>query len=130
MDYQKFFEESTVAFCRTEVKTGKFVLANQATADLLGLDLKDLKENCRSADLYPAEMRQNLIEQLREKGAVRKTLTLSLPNKTLWILGHFRLHDGYIDCILEDISEMTVLWEAQRQIAVKLDSRLEHYDKV
>jgi len=132
MDHQEdFFRESTVAFCRTEVGTGKFVLANQALANILGCTLEDLKENYLSSDLYPQEVRQDLIRELNEKGVADQTLELHIPNgKHLWIMGHFRLDGDFIDCVLSDISVMSELQDKQQKMSEEIDSRLKSYDKV
>lgn len=131
MDHQEFFNESSVAFCRTEVATGKFVWANQALANLLGCTLKDLKENYLSSDLYPKEVRKDLIKQLEEKGVADQILELHIPNgKHLWIMGHFRLDGECIDCVLSDISAMNELKSKQQKMSDELDSRLKSYDKI
>lgn len=131
MDHQDFFDESSVAFCRTEVKTGKFVLANQALANILECTLEDLKENYLSSDLYPLEVRQDLIKQLVEKGVADQILELHIPNgKHLWIMGHFRLDGDFIDCVLSDISAMNDLKDQQQKVSEAIDLRLKSYDKV
>jgi PAS domain-containing protein len=132
-DYKKFFDEAPIALCRTEVKTGKFLMANEFTARLLGYESVDtLLANCRSVDLYPDKsIRQKLVKQLQEKGSVIKELEFALGGgKKIWVRGHLILNGEWIDCYLEDISELVALRDSMNNVGSELEKRIEHYDNV
>ncbi len=70
-DYKTFFDETPVALIRTELKTGKFLMANKFAVQLFGFDsIEDLLANGRTSDFYPAEERKKLIHILRKRGIV------------------------------------------------------------
>lgn len=131
-DYKKFFDEAPIALCRTEVKTGKFLMANEFTARLLGYEsVEDLLANCRSVDLYPDKsIRQKMIKQLQEEGSIIADLEFKTKDKTIWVRGHLRLYGEWIDCYLEDISELVALRDSMNEVASELEKRIERYDNV
>ena len=131
-DYKGFFDDAPVALARTDVQTGEFLMANKFLADLLGYESVDqLKATCYSKDLYSPEIRQELIDDLKEFGVVEnKDLELHLPDGSItWIRGDFRLtSEGYIECFLTDITELMRLKEKHlgslQIISQKLDIAL------
>lgn len=129
-DYKGFFDDAPVALARTDVKTGEFLMANKFLADLLGYESVDqLKATCYSKDLYAPEIRQELIDNLKEFGVVEsKELELHLrDDKTTWIRGDFRLspEGDYIECFLTDITELMQFKEPLQTMSNKLDVALE-----
>jgi len=132
-DYKGFFDDAPVALARTDVKTGEFLMANRFAANLLGYEtIDELKKNCRAADLYPHETRQQLIRDLKKFGTVeRRELELRLSDgKTAWIRGSFRLtpDNQCIECFLSDITEVIHLRETHlvslQSMSQKLDCAL------
>lgn len=128
-DYKGFFDDAPVALARTDVKTGEFLMANKFLADLLGYEsVQQLKETCCSKDLYPPEIRQELIDELKEFGVVEnKYLELHLPDgSTTWIRGDFRLTpEGYIECFLTDITELMQIKERHLGVLEIMSDKLD-----
>jgi PAS domain S-box-containing protein len=131
-DYKKFFDETPVALIRTDLKTGKFLMANRYAAQMLGYEsVQDLKDNGCSVNFYPPEDRKKLISSLRRNGVVEGyEIQLQVPNKTLWVSARMRINcDGTcIEGSLIDITEKVELRTKQlkclQEVGSKIDKKL------
>ena len=80
--YKKFYENSPSGFFKTRVEDGKFMRANKHLVKLLGFStFKELKESCKSKDLYESNEREKLIQILFELNEIQNFKTrMKLPN--------------------------------------------------
>lgn len=131
-DYKKFFDETPVAFIRTDIKTGKILMANDFAAKLLGCDsVETLKATMKTSDLYPAEERKRLIRMIKQQGSVENyELELTLPDKIISVSARLHINCGG-KCIEGTLIETTELVNLRRQqltklkeISKKLDSKI------
>jgi PAS domain S-box-containing protein len=137
-DYQSFFYNAPLALCRTDTKTGKFQMANECAVKMFGCTSEEeLIKNHKSTDFYPKEIRQKLIDKLRQNGTVQdEEIELHLSNeKIIWIRANFKLSNGgdCIECYLTDITEIVELRSKQlntmRAVSVKLDTQIASWAK-
>lgn len=109
-EYVKFFDDTPVAFVRTDLETGEFMMANKFAAEMLGFDsTNDLIQYGNSRQLYPEEERQQLIKALSKTGEVKKyELKFNLPNgRNVWVMANLHINCGgtCIEGVLVDITE-------------------------
>lgn len=132
-DYKRFFDDAPVALLRTDLKTGRFLMANNFAANLFGCDsIEELLKTKRATDYYPIEHRQRLLRNLKRHGMVEEQeVLLVLPTgKRIWVRANFRMtSDGdCIECFMTDITELVVLREAQlldmQTLSRKIDVRI------
>lgn len=132
-DYKIFFDDAPVALVRTNVKTGKFEMANNFAATLFGCEsVEELLKNHKSSDFYPKKVRDTLIKKLRHQGVVEEQeLELQLPDgKKVWVKASFRINCGgtCIECFLTDITEIVQLknkhYVSMKRMSEELDTKL------
>jgi PAS domain S-box-containing protein len=132
-DYKKFFEEAPVALMRTNLKTGKFMMANRYAAVLLGYETVDeLVRFAKSTDFYPPERRKQLVKELKiNKVIENQEVELILQDgRKVWVRANFRVGcDGdCIECFMQDITEVVNLREKQlwnlKSLSEKIDIRI------
>ena len=109
-EYVKFFDDTPVAFIRTDLETGEFLMGNKLAAEMLGFDsVDDLIEHGNSRSLYPNEERQKLIKALKRNGEVKRyELRFTLPNgEVVWAAANLHINCGgsCIEGVLVDITE-------------------------
>lgn len=116
-EYKRFFDDIPVALVRTDLKTGKFLLANKYAVTLLGFEtFEELQSQCKSTDLYPENHRRKLIQKLKKFGVVENyELNLTIGDRQISVSARFRLNcDGKcIEGSLIDITELVNLREKQ-----------------
>lgn len=132
-DYKIFFDDAPVALIRTEVDSGRFLLANKFAATLFGCkSVEELVSNNVSHDFYPVAVRNRLIKRLRKSGTIQdEELQLHLNDgRKIWVRANLRLNCGgtCIECFMEDISEVMELREKElnklKSLAEKIDVRI------
>jgi PAS domain S-box-containing protein len=118
-DYQYFFEEAPIALFRTDIKTGKFLLANRACAELLGYsNVEELIEKERSTNLYEEkDQRRKLINKIRKHGNVEgDEVAFTLSNgKKVWVEAYLHISCGGT-CIEGSLIDVTLRKEMEEQI--------------
>lgn len=138
-EYQKFFEETPVAFFRTSISDGSFLMANSYCAQLLGYDsVEELLEHGRSVDLYEADTRKKLIKLMRKQGSVQDfEIKLKIKgDKEIWVRAHVHINCGgtCIEGSLLDVTEekrLELEVEDLRKNALKdLSQVSKHLDEV
>src|SRR6056297_517281 len=126
--YRKFFENSQVAFFRTDVKTGKMLEANQALVDFTGYkNRKKLFEsdyNIADHYLYASD-RKRMLEIIKKKGKVKKIEApfVKLDGSVVWIKfsGHLTDEGRCIEGVSEDIT-------VQKKAEEKLKESQQRYE--
>ena len=119
-EYKKFFDDTPVAFMRTDMKTGKFLMANNYCATLLGYEsVEDLMKKERKATLYSKEGRQRLIQRIKKEGSVEgHEIQLSLKSgKTVWVSAWLHINCGG-SCIEGTLIDIT----AQKEVEFQLEA--------
>lgn len=133
-DYKNFFNEAPVALCKTNIRTGKFEMANEFAAELFGChSVEELMNNHVVTNFYPQVIRKKLIHRLRKQGVIEnEEIELKLADEgETWIRANFRLtKDGKcIECFLMDITEVVKLREEHFQslkiLTEKIESQIE-----
>jgi PAS domain S-box-containing protein len=128
-DYKSFFEETPVALIRTELKTGRFLMANKFAAQLFGYEtVEDLIVNACTLDFYPIEDRKKLIQILRKKGVVENhEIKLQVPDKQIYVSASFRINceGNCIEGSLIDITEKVSLREKQLGLLTELGKKID-----
>jgi len=109
-EYKYFFEDAPVAFIRTDIETGEFLMANKFAATMLGFEsIDELVTYGNSRELYPNTERQKLIKELQKFGEVKKyEIKFSLPNgRVIWASANLHINcDGScIEGCLVDITD-------------------------
>lgn len=109
-EYKLFFDSTPVAFIRTDVETGEFLMANKFAAKMLGFSSVDqLITYGNYKKLCPEEDRVALIKTLKRKDDVEKyEIRFTLPNnKVVWALANLHVNCGgtCIEGVLMDITE-------------------------
>lgn len=131
-DYKKFFDETPVALIRTDIKTGKFLMANKFAAELLGFEsVEELKEKATTIDFYPTEDRKKLIQRIRKIGLIENyEIKLKTPKKTVTVSVRLRMNCGgtCIEGSLIDITHYAEVRDncllAMKDISNKLDKKI------
>lgn len=134
-DYKKFFEDTPIAFIRTDIKTGEFLMANHYAAQMFGYDnVDDLITNSKISDAYPVEERKKLIQKIRKNGSVYGyELKLVFPNRTLWVSAHLHINCGgtCIEGSLIDITDYMRVNKCElenlQKVSDQLDSKIAAY---
>ena len=132
-DYKQFFDAVPVALVRTDIATGKFLMANKYAAEMLGYDnVDELLDKQLVTDLYPKEARKKLIDRLRTQGEVKELeIRLNLPSgKEVWVSANFHINCGgtCIEGALTDITQLVRLKQEHlammKTLGKQLDKRL------
>ena len=129
MEYKEFFDESPVALVRTDLETGRFLLANKMAARMLGYDsVADLIERERSVNLYSLDARRALIDEIKRRGeVVNYELQLEIQGQKVWVSANLKINCGgtCIEGSLVDITEMVHLKSKQLEMAQSLAADLD-----
>lgn len=145
-DYISFFDDTPVAFLRTEIETGKFTMANKACAGLLGYNsVKELMAGQTTVNLYTDKTkRKKLLNKLRKSGRVSDyELEWQLKDgRQIWVSAHLHMNCGgkCIEGTLIDITaqkEMELRLEEitadslirMQSVSAQLDERITEYSK-
>lgn len=132
-DYKTFFDDAPLALMRTDIETGKFLMANKFAATLLGCEsVEELLQNKRTSDFYPNVTRNRLIKKLKKAGTIQdQELQIQTTNgKSIWVKANMRINCGgtCIECFLTDITELVQLREQEldklKSISEKIDVRM------
>jgi len=117
--YKEFFEEAPVALIRSNIETGRILMANKYCANLFGYDTtEELLERERTTNLYESlDERKRLIETIRKRGQVKNyELKLHLHNgKEIWVSAamHFSRNLSCLEGCLVNITDQKAAKEAQ-----------------
>lgn len=128
-DYQNFYENSSIAFWRTSVDGGQFLMANKACAKLLGHDsVEDLLKDS-SIHLYVNGDREHILKELQTAGEINGyQAELILGNgKHIWVAvtGKVYSDKGYIEGSLTDITSIKAAEDRMAIEARKLSAMQE-----
>lgn len=141
-EYKKFFDETPVAFMRTDLRTGRFLMANKACATLFGYESVVELLQKRKSSLYAKEDRQRMIQKLRKEGSIENyEMKLYLKDeRIIWVSAWLHINCGgtCIEGSLIDITpqkevefELDMLknksLKCQKVINEKLDSMVSYY---
>jgi PAS domain S-box-containing protein len=128
LEYKKFFEETPVAFFRTKISNGEFIMANSYCAHLLGYaSIEELLDNCRSVTLYDPEVRKKLIKLMRKQGHVQGfeiKLTLG-SGAEIWVDAHMHINCGG-SCIEGSLLDITERKKMELELATLRESQLKY----
>ena len=131
-DYKKFFDDTPVALIRTDIKTGRFLMANKYAAKMFGFEsVEDLQANASTVELYPPEERKKLIKLLKKQGSVEDyEIRLEFPSRILWVSARLHINCGgsCIEGSMIDITELVKLRNSQlssmQEVGRKLDKKI------
>jgi PAS domain S-box-containing protein len=118
-NYIHFFEDTPVAFLRTEIESGKFMMANKSCAGLLGYNsVKELMAEEKTSDLYVDKgQRKKLLNKLRKSGRVEGyEIELKLRDgRHVWVSAHLHMNcDG--KCIEGSLIDITYHKEMEKRL--------------
>ncbi len=119
IEYKKFYDTASVGFYRTCLKTGKFLNANPMCLKMLGYDtLESLQENVTAVDLYPAEIRQKLIERVKNEGNVSdfEVHIQLLDGEDKWVMVSAALCDDE-PCLEGSLTDVTARKRLEEKVA-------------
>lgn len=131
-EYKNFFEEMPVALIRTDLKTGKFLMANKYAVHLFGYDTIEQMTDMESINqFYSSDDRKKMISQLKKVGIIQNyEIKLTIQNKTVWASARLRINcEGQcIEGSLIDITEVINLRDKQlnnmKELGLKLDRKI------
>ena len=106
--FKRFYETAPIGFYRTCIKTGLFLKANPFCARLLDTTPEQLINKEYSARFYPAEVRNQLLNKLREKGIVQDfEIALNIKSEIIWVAITARIYEkeGYLEGSMMDIND-------------------------
>jgi PAS domain S-box-containing protein len=126
-NYINFFEDTPVAFLRTEIETGKFLMANKTCAGLLGYNsVKELMAEEKTSNLYVDKtQRKKLLNKLRKSGRVEGyDVELKLKDgRHIWISAHLHMNCGG-KCIEGTLIDITPQKEAEKKLEEMTENNL------
>jgi PAS domain S-box-containing protein len=126
-NYINFFEDTPVAFLRTEIESGKFMMANKACAGLLGYNsVKELMAEEKTSDLYVDKgQRKKLLNKLRKSGRVEGyEVELKLKDgRHIWVSAHLHMNCNG-KCIEGTLIDITQHKEMEKKIEEMTESNL------
>jgi PAS domain S-box-containing protein len=118
-DYKFFFDEAPIALLRTDIRTGKFLMANKFCADLLGYSsVEELVENERSINLYEEkDQRKKMIAKIRKLGHVEGyELAFKLRDgRKIWVEAYLHINCGGT-CIEGSLIDISFQKELEREV--------------
>ncbi len=132
-DYKKFYDSSSIAFWRTAIQDGQFLMANEACAKLLGYDGVEELLNAKTIQMYTNGEREKLLSQLLSSHTVKNyhLELITKSGKKIWVVvtATAFLDKGYVEGSLEDVSmamnamsmETEKLSEMKRDIIKKIE---------
>jgi len=128
--YKEFFDEAPVALFRTDLITGKFLMANKHAARILGfLCVEELLKKFKSTDLYAPEEREKLIQILNRDGHVRDyEIKFEINGQTKWVSANMHINCGG-DCLEGSFVDITPLVEMRDKNLVMLKKVGEQIEK-
>ena len=128
LEYKEFYDEAPIALIRTDLETGKFLMANKMAAKLLGFDnVPELLESGCSKDYYSEKDRAQLISTMRKLGEVKGyELQLSIQDEEIWVSADMHINCGgsCIEGSLTDITELVQIKRSQIEVANRLSETL------
>lgn len=126
-NYINFFEDTPVAFLRTEIESGKFMMANKACAGLLGFNsVKELMAEEKTSDLYvDKNQRKKLLNKLRKSGRVEGfELELKLRDgRHIWLSAHLHMNCNG-KCIEGTLIDITAHKEMEHKLEALNENNL------
>ena len=134
-EYKKFFDDCPVALVRTDLRTGQFLMANEAAATMLGFNsVDDLLKNGNATQFYSKPVRQRLIREIKKQGSIRDydvKLTLK-DGRDVWVSACFHINCGgsCIEGSLTDITELVMLKEKQLDMARTIAANIDRLAKI
>ena len=132
-DYKTFFDDAPLALIRTDLETGKFLMANKFAATLLGCSsVEELVSEKHTSDFYPIAVRNRLIKKLKKVGTIQdhELQMQTMSGKHIWVKANLRINccGTCIECFLTDITELVELREKElsklKSISEKIDVRM------
>ncbi len=129
-EYKIFFDDVPVALIRTDIETGKILMANNFAASMLGYESVEdlLQENVNN--FYHNSDRSVLIKELKEKGVVEKEINLTLKNgKKVWLKTKMRINCGG-SCIEGYLTDITASVKMKEEQLAKLQVMSKKIDKM
>ncbi len=96
-EYRKFFDEAIVGLCRWDLKTGRFLLANQHCAEMFGhaspAELLASPETI--GKLCGKDTKQRLVGRLKKEGSVEGfEMPLFVGSRTIWVAAYVHINCG------------------------------------
>ena len=131
-EYKNFFDEMPVALIRTDIKTGRFMMANKYAVHLFGFDtVEEMIQSGSMTNFYSIEDRKKLISQLKKNGIIQSyELKLVVQGKVTWVSARLRINcEGQcIEGSLIDVTETVNLRDKQlnnmKELGLKLDRKI------
>ena len=130
-DYKTFFDDAPLALLRTDLETGKFLMANKFAATLLGCDSVEQLLEKDYSDFYCTAVRNKLIKKLKRSGIVEdQEMQMNVNGKQIWVRANLKINCGgtCIECYLSDITELVELRERElikmKSLSDKIDIKM------
>ena len=128
-DYKSFFDDAPLALLRTDIETGKFIMANKFAANLLGCKSVEELLNKNAIDFYSSAVRNRLVRKLKRNKEIHDhEIQMYVNGKSIWVRANLRINGNCIECFLTDITEIVQLREKEltklKNISEKLDIKM------
>lgn len=119
MDYKDYFDNSPIAFFRTRISDGQFLLANNALSELLGCNSPKELLKSQSIHFYlnPDE-RNEFLKEILESDIKSKEIQFSLNNgEKIWVVVSAKAYpeQDYVEGSMINISKLK---EAESKISL------------
>lgn len=131
-EYRNFYESSPIAFWRTSIENGKFLMANKACATLLGHTSVEELLTDTSLNFYTNGDRRHLMEEMKAKGQISnyKVELITKSGNRIWVSITATINEarGYTEGFMADVTsekyiavETKKLGELQKGIIAKIE---------
>lgn len=144
-EYKKFFDDTPVGLLRSDIRTGRIMLANKYCAAMFGYESVDeLLKKCRMTDLYGKDDRQVLVNRIRKQGSVQgyEMCLRRSDGSRFWVSANLHINCGG-KCMEGSLIDITSQKEAEYELEVfktrqlsklsnineKLDAAIQDYAK-
>jgi len=131
-DYKSFFDDAPIALLRTNIDTGRFLMANKFAATLFGCNSVEELLQKSSNDFYSSTIHNRLVKKLKKNGILQnQEIQMKIKNgEIIWTKASMRINCGgtCVEWFVFDITELVDLRERElikmKSLSEKIDIRM------